>query len=86
MADDYNPSLLDAVTEALQDVVHDDKSGGAQGGVVTRWIGVIEVMQIDGSKWLLRLDRDAAGKRLVSWDRRGLLHEALDDKAWGDDD
>lgn len=82
MSEEFSDEKLEAITRGFQDCVHDDNAQGAKGGVVTRWVAVIEVMTVDGRKWLLRLDQDAGGRRLVQWDRRGLLQEGLIDSEW----
>lgn len=92
--DDNGSSNLTNVRKALQEAVFSDKGWGedeageeardrAQGAVVTRWVSVIEVMQVDGSRSLVRMSGDASDARLTSWDSDG-LHNASLDSNWTD--
>lgn len=73
------------VREVLQNIVHDPRAEDAQSGVVTQWATVIEVMQADGKKYLLRVCGDAADGSLTAWGRDGLYHAALD-RDWNDEE
>lgn len=73
------------IREALQRAAHDPRAEDAQSGVVTAWVTVIEVMQTDGSKYLLRLAGDAADSNLTTWARDGFFHAGLD-KSWNDEE
>lgn len=60
---------------------------GAEGSFVTKWLVVAEFMDPNGEKWLAL--RNSEG--MTTWDRNGMLHDALfDNGQWttdtGEDD
>lgn len=79
-----NGSSIENIHKALQAAFHEDDANEAQGSVVTGWAVVAESMEADGTRFLCRLDGNAGGERLTSWQRQGLLHNALNEP-WPED-
>jgi hypothetical protein len=50
-----------------------DGWSNVEGGIVTKWIAIAEVVSPDGDKVYMEVSSD----RIVSWERAGLLHVAL---------
>lgn len=60
------------ITEAFEDQdLHEI------GGVLVGWVMVAEWMDLEGRRWLTRLDANADGENLPEWQRNGYLHNAL---------
>lgn len=73
------------IGEAVQQALHTEQAGEAQGNFVTGWVLVAESMAPDGRRWLSRVSADASFENLTSWAQQGLLHNALHDDGWDDD-
>lgn len=69
-----------AALQAASGIIEDQPE--LTGSLVTRWVVVCERMDPDGRQWLSRFNSDG----MTAWDRRGMLHEALDEATWIVDD
>lgn len=77
-------STIEHINKAIQHALHEADAKEAQGSVVTGWVVVAESMEADGTRFLSRLDGNAGGERLTSWQRQGMLHNALNEP-WPED-
>lgn len=70
--------------EAIQETLHSEDAGDCQGNVVTSWVCIAESMDVEGHRWLSRMDGAPGGGRLSEWAAEGLLFNALHSGGWDD--
>jgi hypothetical protein len=77
-----------AIRKALQVEIdeRDDVEGElANGGIITKYVAVCEVMDMTGHKWLAIVTGDGADESIVRWDVQGILFSILHDPMWSSD-
>lgn len=77
---DSDRELIQQALQACQGAI--EERGELTGSLVTRWVVVCERIDGAGEQWLSRL----SSRNMAAWDRRGMLHEALDEATWAVDD